>query len=90
MTAELITVTTPAERLARIEAELDAIALSDYGRQTSEQARHNATALRRIESRVATHVGAAVRAVAKAAPGKTASQSLSRGFGNDSRAAQRQ
>jgi hypothetical protein len=46
--------------------------------------------LRRIESRLKTHVGAAVRAVASNTPGKTASQKLARDFGNDQRAARRE
>ena len=90
MVAELIEEITLAERWARIEAELNAIALSDYERQSPSEARHNASALRRIESRVATHVGAAVRAVTNATPGKVASQKLARDFGNDQRAAQRE
>jgi hypothetical protein len=90
MTAELMVETTLADRLARIDAELNAINLGDYSGQSPEQARHNASALRRIESRVATHVGAAVRAVASATPGKTASQKLARDFGNDQRSARRE
>ena len=76
--------------LALIEQGLDAIQLADYARQSPEQARHNATALRRIESRLKTHAGAAVRAVASNTPGKTASQKLARDFGNDQRAARRE
>ena len=76
--------------LALIEQGLDAIQLGDYARQSPAQARHNATALRRIESRLATHVGAAVRAVASNTPGKTTAQKLARDFGNDQRAARRE
>lgn len=90
MTAELITETTLTDRWARIEAELDAIALSEYARQSPSQAQRTATDARRIASRVSTHVGAAVRAVQTTAPGKTASQKLARGFGNDQRAARRE
>ena len=90
MTVQVEVESTPAQDLALIEAALDRIQLSDYARQSPENARHNASALRRIESRVATHVGAAVRAVANATPGKVASQKLARDFGNDQRAAQRE
>ena len=90
MVAELIIETTLADRLARIDAELDAIRLGDYATQVPEQARRNAAALRRIESRVATHVGAAVRAVQAVTPGKVTSQVLARDFGHDSRAAHRE
>ncbi len=90
MTAELLEQTAPAERLARIEAELDAINLADYPRQSPDQARSNASTLRRIESRLKTHVGAAVRSVASTSPGKTASQRLAREFGNDQRSARRE
>ena len=79
-----------AHGLALIEQGLDAIQLAHYANQSPERARHNATVLRRIESRVATHVGAAVRAVQATAPGKTASQTLARGFGNDQHAARRE
>jgi len=79
-----------ADGIALIERGLDLIGLADYARQAPSQARHNATALRRIESRLKTHVGAAVRAVASSAPGKTASQKLARDFGNDQRAARRE
>jgi len=89
MTAELIEQTTPAERLARIEAELDAINLADYAHQSPAQARHNASTLRRIQSRLATHAGAAVRAVSTTS-GKVAPQVLARDFGNDSRGAHRE
>ena len=90
MTAESIVDTTLAEELAVIEAALDRIRLSDYARQSGEHARHNASALRRIESRVATHVGAAVRAVQASTSGKVASQKLARDFGNDQHAARRE
>ena len=90
MAAEFVIETTLADRLARIDAELDAIRLDDYARQSESEARHNATALRRIESRVATHVGAAVRAVASCTPGKVTSQVLARDFGNDARGAHRE
>ena len=79
-----------AHSLALIEQGLDAIPLSHYANQSPEKSRHTAAALRRIESRVATHVGAAVRAVQSTAPGKTASQTLARGFGNDQYAARRE
>jgi hypothetical protein len=79
-----------ADGIALIERGLDLIGLADYARQTPGEARHNATRLRRIESRVATHVRAAVRAVASNTPGKTASQKLARDFGNDQRAARRE
>ena len=89
MTAELITETTPAERLARIEAELDAIALSDYDHQSPAQARETAATWQRILSRGATHAGRASRAVRREHP-KRASQVISRTFGNNSRAVQNQ
>ncbi|HKY57056.1 MAG TPA: DUF222 domain-containing protein [Aeromicrobium sp.] len=90
MTAELITETTLADRLARINIELNAIALSDYPCQSHAQARETAAALRRLQSRLATHVGAAVRAVEWTSPGRTAAQNIARDFGNDNRAAQRE
>ena len=89
MTAELITETTPAERLARIEAELDAIALSDYDHQSPAQARETAATWQRILSRGATHAGRASQAVRREHP-KRASQVISRTFGNNSRAVQNQ
>ena len=76
MTAELLEETTLADELALIEGALDRIQLGSYARQSPEQARRNAAALRRIESRVATHVGVSVRAVASTTPGKTASQRM--------------
>jgi hypothetical protein len=79
-----------ADGIALIERGLDLIGLADYTRQAPSQARRNATALRRIESRLKTHVGAAVRAVASNTPGKTAPQKLARDFGNDQRAARRE
>ena len=90
MVSEAAIESTPADELALIEAALDRIQLGDYARQSPGQACHNATALRRIESRLKTHVGAAVRAVASNTPGKTASQKLARDFGNDQRAARRE
>ena len=90
MVAELVEEITLAERWARIDAELDAIALSEYADQSPAQAQQTAANVRRIGSRVTTHVGAAARAVQTTAPGKTASQKLARGFGNDQRAAQRE
>ncbi len=90
MVAELIEETTLADRWARIDAELDAIALSDYAGQSPSQAQRTATDVRRIASRMTTHVGAAVRAVHTTSPGKTASQRLARGFGNDQRSARRE
>jgi len=60
---------TVADELALIQTVLDRIRLSDYAGQSPEQARENAATLRRIESRVATHVGVAVRAVATSSPG---------------------
>jgi hypothetical protein len=90
MVAELVEEITLAERWARIESELNAIALSQYAQQSAGEAQRTAVDVRRIGSRVTTHVGAAVRAVHTASPGKTASQRLARGFGNDQRAAQRE
>jgi hypothetical protein len=90
MTAELVEETTLADKLARIDAELDAIALTDYPRQSHPQARENAAKLRRIQSRVATHVGAAVRAAQWTSPGRTSTQNIARDFGNDNRAVQRE
>ena len=90
MVAELVEEITLAERWARIDAELDAIALSQYAQQSPSQAQRTAVDVRRIGSRVTTHVGAAVRAVQTTSLGKTASQKLARGFGNDQRAAQRE
>ncbi len=90
MTAQVAAESTLADELAVIEAALDRISLADYPRQGAEQARTNATTLRRIQSRVSTHVGAAARAVQSTSPGKTASQALARRFGNDQRAAQRE
>jgi hypothetical protein len=90
MVAELVEEITLAERWARIESELNAITLSQYAQQSAGEAQRTAVDVRRIGSRVATHVGAAVRAVHTTSPGKTASQRLARGFGNDQRAAQRE
>ena len=90
MVAELVEEISLAERWARIDAELDAIALSQYAQQALPEAQRTAANVRRIGSRVATHVGAAVRAVASNTPGKTASQKLARDFGNDQRAARRE
>ncbi|HUQ00585.1 MAG TPA: DUF222 domain-containing protein, partial [Aeromicrobium sp.] len=90
MVVELFAETTLADRLARIEAELDAIEISAYARQPVDQARHNASALRRLESRLATHVGAAVRAADALMPGRNSAQMFARDFGNDSRSAHRE
>lgn len=90
MTAELIEEVTLAAKLARINDELDGIQLADYQRQSPADAQQTATELRRLQSRMATHAGAAARAVAATQTSKTASQKLSRRFGNDNRATQRQ
>ena len=79
-----------AEGLALIRQGLDLIQLADYARQPPARAHRNASELRQLESRLSTHVGAAVRAFQSTSPGKTASQKLARGFGNDPRAAQRE
>src|SRR3954447_21725726 len=89
MTAEFVPQSALALRLARIEAELDAMPLSDYLGQSESEARHNAAALRRIESRIATHVGAASRAVRAHHPTRAA-QVISRSFGNNAGGVQRE
>lgn len=90
MATELIEETALADKLARIDAELNAIALTDYPHQSHIQARETAAKLRRIQSRVATHVGAAVRAVQWTGPGHTSTRNIARDFGNDNRAVQRE
>jgi hypothetical protein len=80
---------TVADGLALIRSGLDAINLADYQTQSAAQARRTAKEIREIVSRMATHVGAAVRAVEATSPGRTAAQKLARDFGNDSRAAHR-
>src|SRR5690349_18922373 len=89
MVAELIVETTLAQRLARIEADLDAIALSDYDHQSTAQAREIAATWQRILSRGATHAGRASRAVRREHPTR-AGQVISRRFGNNSRVVQGQ
>jgi hypothetical protein len=89
MVAELVAKTTLAERLARIEADLDAIHLSDYDHQTTAQAREVAATWQRILSRGTTHAGRASRAVRREHPTR-AGQVISRRFGNNSRAVQGQ
>jgi hypothetical protein len=80
---------TVAAALARVRAGLDAIDLTDYQAQSPAQARATARELRELQSRIATHVGAAVRAVQVSMPSKTAAQRLAKDFGNDTRAAHR-
>ncbi|MFL6088589.1 MAG: hypothetical protein ACJ71Z_00410, partial [Aeromicrobium sp.] len=63
MTAEFVPQSALALRLARIEAELDAISLTDYDHQSPTEARTIAATWQRILSRGATHAGRAGRAV---------------------------
>ena len=89
MVAEFVVEISLADRLARIEAAMDAIALSDYDRQPPAEAQANAATWQRIMSRGGVHAGRASRAVRREHP-KRASQVISRKFGNNSRAVQNQ
>ena len=82
--------TMVAASVAQIRAALDAIDLAEYQTQSAVEARRTAKELRELQSRIATHVGAAVRAVEATVPGRTASQRLARDFGHDSSAAHRE
>jgi hypothetical protein len=92
MTAELAppATKTVADGIALVRAGLDAISLSDYDHQSPAQARANAKELRELESRIATHVGLAVRAVTAGSDDRTMTRKLARDFGNDPTAARRQ
>ena len=90
MVAGYVTDVTLTERLAAIEAELDAISLDSYPRQSLAEARSTAASLRKIQSRVATHAGAAMRAVEWVNPNRTTSQDIARDFGRDQHTARRE
>jgi hypothetical protein len=86
----VVAIAPVATSLAQIRAALDAIDLADYQAQSAVEARLTAKELRELQSRLATHVGAAVRAVEATVPGRTAPQRLARDFGHDSGAANRE
>jgi hypothetical protein len=89
MTVQVAAQTTLADELAVIEAALDRIQLVDYDHQSPAQTRAIAASWQRIMSRGAIHAGRASRAVKTEHPNR-ASQVISRGFGNNSGAVQRQ
>jgi hypothetical protein len=89
MVADLAVEVSLVERLAHLEAELDAIALSDYDRQSPADTRTIAAIWQRILSRGATHAGRASRAVRTESTTR-ASQVISRSFGNNAGAIQHQ
>jgi len=89
MTVQVAAETTLAGELAVIEAALDRIQLGDYDHQSPAQTRAIAASWQRIMSRSAIHAGRACRAVRAEHPNR-ASQVISRRFGNNSHAVQRQ
>jgi len=89
MTVQVATEGTLAGELAVIEAAMDRIQLGDYDHQSPAETRAIAASWQRIMSRGAIHAGRASRAVRTEHP-KRASQVISRSFGNNSAAVQRQ